>query len=81
MDKKYLYYNTTIQFRVEVGEDGVPKTPEKLGGWTTQINGYNSLPIQKTTWRAKKSEQKKKEDASQQKIDSLKTVVADTVYD
>jgi hypothetical protein len=66
---------------VEIGEDGIPKAPEKIGGWTNQINGYQSLPIQKTTWRAKKAEQRKKETASQLKIDSLKTTVADTVYD
>jgi hypothetical protein len=81
MEKSYLYYNTTLQFRIEVLPDGKLGLPEKIGGWTTQINGYKSLPIQKTTWRQKKTEEVKKEKEVQEKKDAMKTIVSDVVYD
>lgn len=81
MDKKYLYYNTTLQFRIEVMPDGKLGMPEKIGGWTNQMNGMNSLPIQKTTWRAKKAEETKKEKEVQKKIEGMKTTISDVVYD
>jgi len=81
MEKQYLYYNTTLQFRIEILPDGKLGMPEKIGGWTNQMKGVNSAPIQQTTWRAKKAEEKKKEVIAQQKLEDIKTVVADTVYD
>ena len=81
MDKQYLYYNTTLQFRIEILPDGKLGMPEKIGGWTNQMTGVNSAPMQKTTWRAKKAEEVKKEKIVQQKIEDMKTTVPDVVYD
>ncbi len=80
MEKKYLYYNTTIQFRIEVMEDGKLGLPEKIGGWTNQMTGYNTLPMQKQQWRIKKTSAARKEKEVQQKIEGMKTTIAPTEY-
>lgn len=81
MDKNYVYYNVVVQLRCEVLPDGKLGNPEKIGGWTNQMGGYNSIPMQKQAWRKKKEIAQAKEKDVQQKIDGMKTVVAETVYD
>ena len=63
MEKKYLYYNSVLQFRIEVQPDGTLGAPEKIGGFTNQMNGQGSLPMQKTKYRVVKKAQEKKEEA------------------
>lgn len=81
MEKQYVYYQTVLQFRHEVLEDGKLSQPQTVRSWTTQINGVNSVSLQKADWRKKKEEKEKKQTESQQRIDSMKTVVGDVVYD
>jgi hypothetical protein len=78
---QYLYYNTVLQFRIEVKEDGTLGHPEKIGGFTNQMKGSNSMPIQQRASIAKKKEEKQKKDQQEKILDSLKTTVGEVQYD
>lgn len=123
-DTKYLYYNTTLQFRVEVkpeereqlrnklksikdtwkakqGENLVftpqefdnmvdnllfsvslsPGVPEKMGGWTTQMGGKNSVAMQNTKYRAVAAKERQAEVRAKEHATKLQTTIGEIQYD
>lgn len=81
MEKQYVYYQTVLQFRHEVLDDGKLGQPQTIRSWTTQMGGVNSVPLLKQDWRKKKEQAVAKENAAKEKIAQLQTKISQPEYD